>query len=299
MTTIEVPCPTCAATGNMTPGGGRNNLKDRCTTCGGRRTIPARPGESREASWPFAVPGAELSAKVAILEERVKAGVRYFRDGAAVRTGVLPDHASHIADVLQSLLSEPVPPRAAEPADDALAQARRLAADLAEERFRGDLAALFMSGAGDDHPWVQVALRGLEAAQGASYQDRVYRHFQYVAGDDPTDLTERRDRANEDFAELVQALGGTLEGWIAIGRYVWGRPVGEPEQEMGGTLNTLAALASWAHLNMMACAEAELARTMQPDIVAKIRHKRANRHGRGVLPGDDADLVTSAAEAGL
>ena len=58
MPEIEVPCPTCAATGNMTPGGGRNNLKDRCTTCGGQRTIPARPGESRETSWPFAVPGA-------------------------------------------------------------------------------------------------------------------------------------------------------------------------------------------------------------------------------------------------
>ena len=298
MTEIEVPCPTCSGTANMTPGGGRNNLKDRCTTCGGRRTIPARPGESRETSWPFAVPGAELSAKVSILEERVKASVRYFRDGAAVRTGVLQDHASHIADVLQSLLSEPVTPCAAEPADDALAQARRLAADLAEERFRGDLAALFLSGAGDDHPWVRSALRGLQAANGASSQDRVYRHFRYVAGDDPTDMPERRDRAGEEHAELQQALGQTLEGYIAIGRYVWGRPAGEPGQEMGGTLNTLAALAAWAGLDMMACAEAELARNMRPEIIAKIRHKRANRHGRGVLPGDDADLVTSVGEAG-
>ncbi|BAQ49464.1 MULTISPECIES: hypothetical protein [Methylobacterium] len=59
MPEIEVPCPTCSGTANMTPGGGRNNLKDRCTTCGGRRTILARPGESRETSWPFAVLGAE------------------------------------------------------------------------------------------------------------------------------------------------------------------------------------------------------------------------------------------------
>ncbi|MEN3234220.1 hypothetical protein PUR29_11485 [Methylobacterium ajmalii] len=65
MPEIEVPCPTCSGTGNMTPGGGRNNLKDRCTTCGGRRTIPARPGESRETSWPFAVPGAQVEGGAA------------------------------------------------------------------------------------------------------------------------------------------------------------------------------------------------------------------------------------------
>ncbi|MEN3234695.1 hypothetical protein PUR29_13930 [Methylobacterium ajmalii] len=133
------------------------------------------------------------------------------------------------------------------------------------------------------------------AGRGESYQDRVYRHFLHVAGEDPTDLPERRDRANEEFAELMQSLGGTLEGWIAIGRYVWGRPIGEPSQEMGGTLNTLAALAAWARLDMMACAEAELARTMLPEVVAKIRRKRANRHGRGVLPGQDAALSTADA----
>ncbi|WP_288588738.1 hypothetical protein [uncultured Methylobacterium sp.] len=69
MPDIEVPCPTCSGTGNMTPGGGRNNLKDRCTTCGGRRTIPARPGESRETSWPFAVPEA---AQARLAEEAAR-----------------------------------------------------------------------------------------------------------------------------------------------------------------------------------------------------------------------------------
>lgn len=133
-----------------------------------------------------------------------------------------------------------------------------------------------------------------QGAEGAeSYQERVRQHFLYVAGDDTTDMPERRDRACEEFAELQQALGGTLEGWIAVGRYVWGRPVGEPAQEMGGTLNTLAALAAWADLDMMACGEAELERTKRPEIVAKIRRKRANRHGRGPLPGDDADLITA------
>jgi hypothetical protein len=55
---IEVDCWTCAGTGNMTLGGGRNNLKDRCTTCGGKGKMPARTGESAATSWPLAVPGA-------------------------------------------------------------------------------------------------------------------------------------------------------------------------------------------------------------------------------------------------
>ncbi|GJD60225.1 zinc finger-like domain-containing protein [Methylobacterium frigidaeris] len=245
-----------------------------------------------------AVPGARQAGTVSILEERVKASIRYFRDGAAVRAGVSADQAEHTAVALQDLLSGPVTARATEAPGDAIAQARRLAADEAEERHMSDLAALFVSGRGDDHPWVRSALRGLQVGCGGSYQDRVYRHFQYVAGDDPTDMPERRDRAGEEHAELQQALGQTLEGYIAIGRYVWGRPAGTPALEMGGTLNTLAALAAWAGLDMMACAEAELARTMKPEIVAKIRHKRANRHGRGVLPGDDADLVTATPSAG-
>ncbi len=46
------PMPDCSATGNMTPGGGRNNLKDRCTTCGSKGKMPARTGETAASSWP-------------------------------------------------------------------------------------------------------------------------------------------------------------------------------------------------------------------------------------------------------
>lgn len=60
MPEIEVPCPTCSGTGESTHEDRHAGTdKDVCRTCGGRRTIPARPGESREASWPWAVPGAE------------------------------------------------------------------------------------------------------------------------------------------------------------------------------------------------------------------------------------------------
>ncbi|WP_053078784.1 hypothetical protein [Methylobacterium tarhaniae] len=244
-----------------------------------------------------AVPGARQAGTVSILEERIKAGIRYFRDGAAVRTGVLPDHASHIADVLQSLLSELVTPRAAEPADDAVVQARRLAADLAEERFRGDLAALFLSGSGDDHPWVQMALRGLQAAPSASYQDRSAAWMGIAFADDPTDDAERRDRPVEEVCEGYQADGGTLDDWIAIGRYVFGRPAGRLPKEFGQMVFTLALWAAHRGVDMMAEAQRELARCSTPEFLDKLARKRTTRHGRGPLPGLSGPGTSEVGEA--
>lgn len=81
-----------------------------------------------------AAPVTHRAGAVSILDERVKASLRYFRDGAAVQGGVCADEAARIAVVLQDLLSEPVPPRAAEPPGDATGQASRLSADEAETR---------------------------------------------------------------------------------------------------------------------------------------------------------------------
>ncbi len=115
---------------------------------------------------------ARPAGAVSILEERVKAGCPVLPLMAPpFGLASCRINASHIADVLQSLLSEPAPPRAAEPSGDVILQARRLAADEAEERFRGDLAALFHERAGDDHPWVRMALLGLRAA-GSTVRDR-------------------------------------------------------------------------------------------------------------------------------
>lgn len=130
------------------------------------------------------------------------------------------------------------------------------------------------------------------AAQPVDFQARVTAQILNICADDPTDVAERRDRHAEEDAELLQALGLTREAHHRIVDYVHDRPVGEPDQEMGGTVHTLAALAGLAGLDMMACAERELARVGTPEITAKIRRKRSNRHGRGPLPGDDADLIT-------
>ncbi len=63
MTEITVPCEPCAGTGWATHEDRHAETnRDVCTACGGAGQVPARPGESRETSWPFAVPGATLPA---------------------------------------------------------------------------------------------------------------------------------------------------------------------------------------------------------------------------------------------
>lgn len=134
----------------------------------------------------------------------------------------------------------------------------------------------------------------LEKVGASTFQARVLDHVRYVCdgADDPTDLEERRDRFLEEALELFQSLAGTRAAARRLVAYVFSRPAGVPGQEFGGTKTTLNALASYAGEDLLACGEAELARTWRPEVVSKIRRKRSNRHGRGPLPGDDADLVT-------
>ncbi|BAQ50368.1 hypothetical protein [Methylobacterium aquaticum] len=125
----------------------------------------------------------------------------------------------------------------------------------------------------------------------APFQARVYSHLTAVTADDPTDLAERIARFFEEGTELVQSLGLAYGDAQAVVDYVYSRPAGEPRQELGGTMTTLASLATLAGHDMMACGEEELARTWQPEVFAKTQRKRANRHGRGALPGVDEGAV--------
>ena len=55
------------------------------------------------------------------------------------------------------------------------------------------------------------------------------------------DTTERVHRFTEEALELGQALGCTREEAHQLVNYVYGRPVGEPGQEVGGVMTTLAS----------------------------------------------------------
>lgn len=93
------------------------------------------------------------------------------------------------------------------------------------------------------------------------------------------DIRERGDRLLEETLELLQAHGYDPERVATLTRYVYGRPVGEPEQELGGVMVTLAAFSETAGLHMDDCAELELERITQPEIMAKIQKKQESKRG--------------------
>lgn len=75
------------------------------------------------------------------------------------------------------------------------------------------------------------------------------------------DRLERGDRFIEEALELAQTVPGfTAERGHALVDYVFGRPVGERGQEVGGVMVTLAALCNTFGLSISGEADRELAR---------------------------------------
>ena len=87
------------------------------------------------------------------------------------------------------------------------------------------------------------------------------------------DRRERNHRFLEEAVELVQSTGCTRSEAYQAVDYVFSRPVGEPKQETGGVMVTLAALCLANGMDMHACAEAELARIWTK--IDEIRAKQA------------------------
>lgn len=98
------------------------------------------------------------------------------------------------------------------------------------------------------------------------------------------DILERNDRFIEEALELVQSLGYTSNRAHALVDYVFNREKGEPFQEVGGVMVTLASLCSCAGLDMAKDGETELARINKPEIIEKIRKKQASRPTGGAFP---------------
>jgi len=142
--------------------------------------------------------------------------------------------------------------------------------------------------------WIIAALRAaLEAepehpsSQMVGYQGRVAAAHYALFHDDPTDVEERRARFFEEAGETAQAFGMSEDEAIELVRYTWSRPTGSPEKEVGAAFVTLTSLCVVAGINASECAEADLQKMQRPETIARIRAKRATRHGRGPLPGFD------------
>lgn len=120
------------------------------------------------------------------------------------------------------------------------------------------------------------------------------------------DVAERTNRFFEEASELAQAMGMSLGEAQQLIEYVWGRPVGVPWQEVGGVMTTLAALTHSFRIDMGQCANVELERIWQPDVMAKIRAKHATKPKNSPLPGvapqepvwsdPDTDVETSVSD---
>lgn len=103
-----------------------------------------------------------------------------------------------------------------------------------------------------------------------------------------SDIIERGDRLLEEVLELLQSKGYDPARVATLTEYVWGRPAGEPGQEVGGVMITLAGFCHIAKIDMHAEGEREMARIAQPEIMAKIRAKQEAKnalHFDTPLPG--------------
>ena len=104
-----------------------------------------------------------------------------------------------------------------------------------------------------------------------------------------SNMTERGDRLLEEVLELLQAHGYDRSRVATLVDYVFGRPLGEPAQEIGGVMVTLAGYCWIAGQDMHAAGETELARISQPQVMAKIRAKQEAKnalHFDTPLPGN-------------
>jgi hypothetical protein len=99
--------------------------------------------------------------------------------------------------------------------------------------------------------------------------------------------TERNHRFLEESLELVQSLGCTQAEAHMLVDYVFGRPEGEPQQEVGGVMVTLSALCSAIDIDMIHCGEVELVRVWTK--IPQIRAKQATKPRHSPLLGSSVE----------
>lgn len=131
---------------------------------------------------------------------------------------------------------------------------------------------------GDRQPVGQTFQAGVAEWMGQCFLPSLY-----------SNMTERGDRLLEEVLELLQAHGYDKARVPTLVDYVFSRPVGDPAQEVGGVMVTLAGYCWVAGLDMHIAGDAELARINQPEVMAKIRTKQEAKnalHFDTPLPGN-------------
>lgn len=88
-------------------------------------------------------------------------------------------------------------------------------------------------------------------------------------------IDERCFRFLEEAAELVQSIGMEKEAALTVIDYVFSREKGNPNQEIGGVMVTLAALANAGGFDLTVAGRSELHRCWNN--IDKIREKQAGK----------------------
>lgn len=117
-----------------------------------------------------------------------------------------------------------------------------------------------------------------------SFQSRV-RHWLIACFGEDFDQEHhaREARFIEEAIEFFQSRGRTFEELISVANYVYSRPPGDPFQEVGGVLTTLAAACTISGIDMRDAGEKELSRIWTKKDA--IREKQANKPRHSPLPG--------------
>jgi hypothetical protein len=96
------------------------------------------------------------------------------------------------------------------------------------------------------------------------------------------DKVERNHRFLEEALELAQSCDCTEEEAHQLVAYVFSRPAGDVPQEVGGVMNTLAALCLARGIDMQDAGDREMERCWQK--IEKIRAKQAAKPKFSPLP---------------
>lgn len=116
-----------------------------------------------------------------------------------------------------------------------------------------------------------------------TFQERVDRWLVACFGNQiARDPIERNHRFLEEALELAQSCDCTKEEVLQLVDYVYGRDKGEIRQEVGGVMNTLAALCLSRDIDMIEAGHIELDRCWTK--VEKIRAKQAAKPKFSPLP---------------
>ncbi|MGN4188740.1 hypothetical protein ACS0Y6_11490 [Burkholderia gladioli] len=230
-----------------------------------------------------------VPATPATADERAAQMRDVFKRHAPVWINKYPDVCSQIADELFAIASQAAAPAEAR---EPIYQCRLIKTPAWIDASRTEFEACATNPA----LFETRTLYHVPADTGEPFQSRIQPWMLECFG--PTiaaDRVERNQRFLEEALELVQALGCTAGEAHQLVDYTFGRPVGEPCQEVGGVMVTLAALCLANTLDMHAAGETELARISAPAMVEKIRAKQATKPKHSPLPEAPADAGEAVA----